>query len=269
MAVAVNWFYEPLGMVTGGVSGLAIVIRQLLLSQFSLSLPVWFLNLAMNVPIFLVAFRVKGRKYMKMTIFANLSFTVMLGSIPTLAILGDDLFVGAVTGGVLTGAGLGLVMCGGYSTGGTDLFSVILNRFFPVYGVGRILFVADSIIILLGAWQFGIVTAVYAVMAVYLTTKIMDAMIEGGKFAKMVYVISDSYQEIGKALLYRLGRGVTILEGVGMYTGDNKHILMCVVGKKQIIDLSRIAHEYDEKAFVIISDIREVQGEGFVEKQQS
>jgi uncharacterized membrane-anchored protein YitT (DUF2179 family) len=268
MAVAVNRIYEPMGMVTGGISGLAIVVRKILLARGNVSCPVWLLNFMMNVPIFLAAFRIKGRQYMKMTFFANISFTVMLGCIPTRALLGRDLFLGAVLGGVLTGAGLGLVISRGYSTGGTDLLSVILHHFFPLYGVGKILFVLDSVIILLGAWQFGLDVAAYAVIAVYLTSKIMDAIIEGGKFAKMVYIISDSYREIGRDLLYRLERGVTVLDGVGMYTGENRPILLCVVSKKQIIALSRIAYQHDKNAFVIISDVREVLGEGFVEKQQ-
>jgi uncharacterized membrane-anchored protein YitT (DUF2179 family) len=268
MAVAVNWIYEPSGMVTGGISGFSIVLRQILLTKYSISVPLWVFNFALNVPIFLAAFRVLGRKSMRMTIFANISFTVLLGVIPIRGVFGNDIFLSAVAGGVLTGAGLGLVLGRGYSTGGTDLLSIILHHSFPVYGVGNILFAADSVIILLGAWQFGIVTAIYAVIAVYLTSKVMDAMIEGGRFSKMVYIISDSYKEIGRDLLYRLERGVTVLDGVGMYTGSSRQILLCVVSKKQIVSLREIAFRHDENAFVIISDIREVLGEGFVEKQQ-
>jgi uncharacterized membrane-anchored protein YitT (DUF2179 family) len=216
----------------------------------------------------LAALRIKGREYIRMAFFANICFTILLGVIPSMTVSQEDFFLAAVVGGVLTGAGLGIVVSLGYSTGGTDLLGAILHHFFPYYGVGKLLFVLDSIIILLGAWQFGIAIAVYAVIAVYITSKLMDAIIEGGKFAKMVYIISDAYEEIGGELLHQIGRGVTVLDGTGMYTGKSRRILLCAVGKKQIVSVSRIAHKYDENAFVIISDIREVQGEGFVEKRQ-
>ena len=269
MAMAVNLVYEPLGMVTGGISGLSIVVRRLTGQWLGKSVPVWLSNLLLNIPIFLTALKIKGKSYMRMTLFANLCFTGALFLIPVPDTPQKDFVLAAVVGGVLTGAGLGLVFSRGCSTGGTDLLGAVIHHFFPYYPVGQILFLLDCLIIAAGAWVFGIRPAVYAAVAIYLTTRLMDTIVAGGNFAKLAYIISDHYEEIGRSVMSQLGRGVTVLDGAGMYTGKQRKMLMCVVDRKQINRVSQIARNIDKKAFVIISDIREVQGEGFVEKVQS
>lgn len=268
MALAVNLVFEPIGMVTGGVSGLSIVIKELSKNWEIGPVPVWLSNFVINIPIFLFAMRLKGKRYIGKTLFANLCFTLALMLIPQIEIAQKDYLLAAVVGSVLNGFGLGMIFSNGYSTGGTDLLSAIIHHFVPYYPVGNILFVLDSLVILAGACLFGVYVAVYAVIAVYLSAKIMDTIIEGGKFAKLAYIISDRHEEIGKEIMENLGRGVTALDGSGMYTGKTKKALMCVVSKKEIIKVSEIAKKYDKKAFVIISDVREVLGEGFVENRQ-
>lgn len=269
MALAVNIVYEPLGMVTGGISGLSIILRRLAGVRLGAAVPVWLFNLLLNIPIFLVALRIKGKRYMKMTLFANLCFTAALFLIPVSALHQKDFVLAAAAGGVLTGMGLGLVFSRGYSTGGTDLLGAVIHHFFPYYPVGQILFVLDCVIIAAGACVFGVRPAAYATLAVYLTTHLMDTIVAGGNSAKLAYIISDHYEEIGRTILSQVGRGITVLDGTGMYTGKAKKTLMCVVDRKQISSVCHIARNVDKKAFVIISDIREVQGEGFVEKPQT
>lgn len=269
MALAVNIVYEPLGMVTGGISGLSIILRRLAGVRLGTAVPVWLFNFLLNIPIFLVALRIKGTRYMKMTLFANLCFTAALFLIPVSALHQKDFVLAAAAGGVLTGMGLGLVFSRGYSTGGTDLLGAVIHHFFPYYPVGQILFVLDCVIIAAGACVFGVRPAAYAALAVYLTTHLMDTIVAGGNSAKLAYIISDHYEEIGRTILSQVGRGITVLDGTGMYTGKAKKTLMCVVDRKQISSVCHIARNVDKKAFVIISDIREVQGEGFVEKPQT
>lgn len=268
MAMAVNIIFQPIGMVTGGVSGLAIVLQALSSQWKTGPIPIWLTNFLLNIPIFLAAVCVKGKGYIGKTLFANLCFTAALFFIPQTDIAQKDYLLAAVVGSVLNGTGLGLVFARGYSTGGTDLLSAIIHHYIPYYPLGWILFALDSIVILTGACLFGINVAVYAVIAVYLSARIMDAIVEGGKFAKLAYVISDEYEVIGKEIMERIGRGVTVLDGRGMYTGKSKKTLLCVVNKKEIVELSKIAHDCDRRAFVIISDVREVLGEGFVENRQ-
>lgn len=268
MAIAVNMVYEPIGMVTGGVSGLAIVVKKVSGIWLGREIPVWITNFAVNIPIFAVAYCIKGKRFLGKTMLANLAFTLALFLLPGNEGQHRDYFLAAVTGGVLNGAGLGLVFSTGYSTGGTDLLSAIVQHFFPHYSVARLLFFIDAAVILLGAFFFGLPVAVYAGVSIYLASRIMDAIIEGVKFAKLAYVVSEKHEEIGQEIMQRLGRGVTALNARGMYTGMERRVLLCVVRKKEITGLLRIAHSCDPKAFVIISDAREVQGEGFVEIRQ-
>lgn len=268
MALAVNLIFEPIGMVTGGVSGLSIVIKEVSKNWKIGPIPVWLSNFVINIPIFLVAMRLKGKRYISRTLLANICFTLALMLIPQIEIGQKDYLLAAVVGSVLNGFGLGLIFANGYSTGGTDLLSAIIHHYLPYYPVGNILFVLDSLVILAGAYLFGVYVAVYAVIAVYLSAKIMDTIIEGGKFAKLAHIISDQHEAIGNEIMEKLGRGVTALDSFGMYTGKERKALLCVVSKKEIIKVSEIAKKHDKNAFVIISDVREVLGEGFVENRQ-
>ncbi len=268
MAVAVNCVFEPMEMVTGGVSGVAIILQKLTGGWRYGAIPVWLSNLLINLPIFLVAFRIKGKRYLLMTLFANLFFTAALFLVPSIDISQGDYVLAAAVGGVLNGAGLGLVFQKGFSTGGTDLLSSIIHYKVSYYSVSRILFILDSLIIVAGAVSFGVRSAIYAVIAVFFTTRIMDTVLEGGKFAKMIYIVSERYEQIGQDVMERLDRGVTVLPGIGMFTGQRRNVLLCVAGKKELPALTEIVRKRDAKAFVIISDAREVFGEGFVENRQ-
>ena len=143
-----------------------------------------------------------------------------------------------------------------------------MQKKLPQYTVAQILMCIDSIVVVLGAVTFGIRAAVYAVMAVYIASHVMDTMLEGVKFAKSVYVISEQYDQIGSCVMEKLNRGVTILDVKGMYTGKKQKMLYCVVGKKQIAELTEIIRVCDDRAFVIVQDAREVLGEGFIENCQ-
>ncbi len=271
MALAVNFVYEPMGLVTGGVSGLSILIKHMTTPWIHGGFPVGVSNFLINIPIFLLALRVMGKRFTRDTFFANVWFTVMLLVIPTgspSAIIVKDYLLAVVVGGVLTGAGLGLVFSARTSTGGTDLLSSVMQKKLPQYTVAQILMCIDSIVVVLGAVTFGIRAAVYAVMAVYIGSRVMDAMLEGVKFAKSVYVISEQYDQIGSRVMEKLNRGVTILDVKGMYTGKKQKMLYCVVGKKQIAELTEIIRVCDDRAFVIVQDAREVLGEGFIENCQ-
>ena len=263
MAMAVNFIYEPLNMVTGGVSGLAIVVKSLTSLWIKGGIPVWISNFIINIPIFIWGLKVKGKKFIIKTIYANTSFTIAMMLLPVTAVAQKDYVIAAIIGGVLTGGGLGLIFGTGCSTGGTDLFSSIINKYIPHYSVPVILFITDAVIILSGVAIFGIYSGLYAAVAVYISTKVMDYIMSGGKACKQVMVISDKYKEISYHIINNIKRGVTIIDGQGMYTGEEKKILLCVVGKKELVKVTGAIKQMDEKAFIIISEIRGVYGEGF------
>ena len=263
MALAVNLVYEPMGMVTGGISGLAIVIKELTGSVIPGGIPVWLSNIVINLPIFGAAYFVKGKRFLGYTFLANIVFTIYLGVLPVVAIQERDFFLAAVTGGLLTGAGLGLVLSAGYSTGGTDLLGIILHFWKREMSVPAALFFIDGTIIIAGMFLFGISVSIYAVLAVFLSSKVMDSILSGLKVGKQIWVISDKYQEISKKILGEVARGVTCLEGRGMYSGKERNILLCVSGKREVVKITRLVHEIDPAAFLILQDAAEVMGEGF------
>lgn len=266
MALAVNLIYEPMHMVTGGVSGLAIAVKELTGRAIKGGVPVWLTNLLVNIPIFLWGYQRKGKNFLYSTLFANICFSLFLLVLPVMSIAHKDYFLSAVLGGGLTGAGLGLVFATGSSTGGTDLLSSILHEYFKVYPVSQILFVLDAVIILAGAVIFGVFSTSYAVIAVFLTSKIMDEILSGLKVGKQIWIISDEYQKISREIMKQVDRGVTGIEARGMYTDRTKKMLFCVVGKRQVIPVVDIVRKNDDRAFVIIQDVREIMGEGFGKK---
>lgn len=263
MGAAVNIVYDPMGMVPGGFSGAAILLERLSRGMVSGGIPVWLFSLILNIPVFIWGFFLKGKEFIWKSLIANLLFTVILYIIPVFAVTKKDYFLAAIVGGVLNGTGIGLVFAVGYSTGGTDLLGSLIQRFLPYYPVARILFVLDAIIIVAGALYFGIDRAVYATVSIYLTTKIMDNILSGLHVSKQVMIISAEYQQIGTEIMQQIGRGVTELKAVGGYSRKERPALLCIVGRKQTRKLLQIVKNCDTSAFVIISDVKEVLGEGF------
>lgn len=268
IAASVNWVYEPLEMVTGGVTGLAIVIKKLTSIWIEDGVPVWLTNILLNVPLFIAAIVVRGKTFLKNTFFATVSLTAALYVVPPIKVVFEDNILAALFGGVLGGVGLGLVFVVMASTGGTDLLAMIIHKYKPYHSVPQILIVIDSLIVLAGIISFGVMKALYAIIAVYITTKVSDGILEGLKFAKMAYIISDHYNEIARQILKELDRGVTGISATGMYSNSEKKMLFCVVSKKEIVELTDIVSRIDPKAFIIVSDAREVTGEGFREYRQ-
>lgn len=268
MALSINLVFEPLNMVTGGVTGLAIVIKYVTTFIIDGGVPVWLSNTVLNIPLFLLALKLLGLKKVKPTLFATVGLSVALYVIPTYNIIYEDYLLASVFGGVLCGAGLGLVLMASATTGGTDLLATMINKFKPHYTVPQILTVVDGLIVLAGVVTFGLNKALYAIIAVFITAKVSDGILEGLKFAKVAYIISDHNDEIAQRVLKNLDRGVTGIYAKGMYSNNDKKMLYCVVSKKELAVLIELVNEVDPRAFVIISDVREVMGEGFREYRQ-
>lgn len=259
MGFAIKNMYDPVGLVTGGVSGIAIIAKNLA------DIPLWITNTVLNIPLFLAAWRIKGGLFLKRTAVAATALSVSLGVIPDMRLLTDDLFLASLFGGIVTGAGTGLVFMFSATTGGTDLLAALIQRKLKHYSIAQIMQVLDGMVVLAGAAVFGISYALYALIAIYAVSKISDGILEGLNFSKQAFIISDQYEKIGKAVMSRLGRGVTVVDAVGMYSGKGRKMLFCVVSKKEIVGIREIVKELDKKAFFIVSDVREVFGEGFIE----
>lgn len=268
MALSVNLIYEPVGLVTGGVSGLGIVIKKLTESIIDGGLPIWLFTILCNVPLFLISFKLLGIKKMSYVLVGTVTYILSLMLIPIYDFKFDDVLLASVIGGAIGGTGMGMVFAASASTGGTDLLATLIHGYKKHISVPQILIVIEGVIIVFGAVVFGIGKALYAIIAIFINAKVSDGLLEGLKFAKMAYIISDEHERIAEAILTSLDRGVTAINATGMYSHKERKMLFCVVSKKEIVKITEIAKKIDPNSFVIVSDAREVMGEGFIEYRQ-
>ncbi|MBQ7864524.1 MAG: YitT family protein [Lachnospiraceae bacterium] len=267
MSLGINFAFDPMGLVCGGVTGLAIVVKYLTGLIWEGGIPVWLSNLLFNGPLFIVALIKKGKKYIAKTVFATVMLSVWIYIIPIYQLF-DDYVLATLFGGVMTGAGIGMVLARMATTGGTDLLSALIHDKLKHLTIPQLLAVTDGAIVVLGAVVFGVENAMYAICVVYICAKISDGMLEGLKFAKMAHIISDKAEEIAEIILTDVDRGATGVKVQGMYSKEEKKMLICVVTKKEIVELIDIVHKIDPSAFVIVNDVHEVRGEGFIEITQ-
>lgn len=265
MALSINIVYEPLGLVTGGISGLAIIIKEITRTIWEGGFPVWLFTVLVNVPLFLMGIKVLGLKTMYNVFFGTIALIISLMIIPIYDFQFNDMLLSSVVGGAISGLGMGLVFSAYASTGGTDLLASIIHKYRRHISVPFILTFIDGAIVVLGALVFGLGNALYAIIAIYITTKVSDGLLEGLKFAKMAFIISDDYDRIAQEIMTTLDRGVTGLSSTGMYSNKDRKMLFCVVSKKEIVKITEIAKRIDKNSFVIVNDVREVMGEGFIE----
>lgn len=265
MATAITSCFDAAGMVTGGFSGIAIIVKAGTKGLYGNGVPLWVTNLVLNVPVFILAAKIKGFSFVKKALMGDISLTVWLAVLPAWK-LSEDIFLAALYGGILQGVGIGLVFLGGGTTGGTDLLAAIIQKYMKHYSIAQVMQFVDGAVVVAGMYVFGVERALYAIIAVYLVTKVSDGIIAGLKFSKAVYIITDKPDEVSRMVMEDIDRGITGIRAKGMYSGNDKLMLFCVVGKKELVRLKEMIDEIDPKAFVIVGDAREVHGEGFIEK---
>jgi len=265
LAAAINMVYVPFDMVTGGVTGLAIVIKFITQDVIEGGIPLWLTNIVVNVPLFMAAIMIKGKNFGFRSLFSTLFLSVCLYITQWLPVLTEDLLLGSIFGGVMAGAGLGLVFSAFSTTGGTDLGASIIQQFIKHVSVAQIMLVLDWVIIALGAYVFGMEKTLYAIISVFICARIIDAFLDGLHFSKAAFIISDHSKSIAQNIMEGIDRGVTGLSGEGMYSSLQKNVLLCVVSKREIVDVKEIVRLTDPRAFIIVTDVREVLGEGFKE----
>jgi len=262
VAASIDLLYSPSQMVTGGVTGLAIIIQRVS-ANFGFAVPIWLTNTVFNLPLFIIGFRALGARMLWRSLFATAGLSVALFLLDFIRPLEADLFLTSIFGGVLGGVGSGLVFRSFATTGGSDLAASIMQKYMRQYPLSRILFVINSCVIALGMFVFGYERAMYAILSVFVSTKMIDGVMEGFSYSKAAFIISEKSEEIAAKINRELRRGVTGLSGRGMYTGDQKNVLMCVVPAKEIVRVVDFVRAIDNKAFVMMTDVREVLGQGF------
>lgn len=267
MALSINSVFDAAGLVTGGFSGVAIIVKAWTEKVIDGGIPLWITNFGLNIPLFLLGAKIRGFSFVKKALIGEISLSAWLAVQPVFPLVGNDLLLAAVYGGVIQGVGIGLVFLGRGTTGGTDMMAALIQNSMRHYSISQIMQLIDGIVVLMGMYVFGIHRALYAIIAVYLVAKISDSIIEGLKFSKAAYIITDKPKEVSEMIMEEIGRGVTGIYARGMYSENDKLMLFCAVNKKEIVLLKERVGEIDPQAFVIVADAREVHGEGFIEKK--
>lgn len=265
MAFALQAVFDPMGMVAGGFTGIAILLRRMTLGLVSGGIPLWLTNIVLNLPAFAAAWFLMGRLFVKRTAIAALMLSAWLAVIPVMDLAKGDYLLASIYGGLINGVGIALVLRTGNATGGTDLVATLLHRRFRSYSVAQLLLVLDGVIILAGYYLLGARSALYAILSVAIVTKVSDTILDGMHDSKMIYVVSNRSAQIAQHILYEMNRGCTAIPAQGMYSDELRKMLFCVVGKKEVIEFKDCVKELDPQAFVIVTDAKEVLGEGFLE----
>lgn len=257
-------FLIPNKIAAGGVSGLATVVYYLV------GFPVGITMFVMNIPLFLLSIKELGVRFGLKSLYGTfiLSFFIDSLAIYLFKPWTTDPLLATIYGGLVTGLGLGIVFRSKGTTGGTDLAAALINKYLKV-SIGYALFAIDTMVIVLAGIVFDLETALYALIAVFVTSRMIDLVQEGIAYAKAATIISEHHDVISKEILSGMDRGVTILQGRGAYTGKDRDVLLCVVSRSQVSILKGIVHSVDPRAFVIVSDVHEVLGEGFKERVES
>ena len=259
-AVGFQFFLYPNNITSGGVVGTAMIINQLS------GLPVGVMTILLNVPLFLVAWRHFGLDFMIGSLAGMGLSSVLVDLFARFGIiLTDDPMLAAVIGGVIKGTGLGIIYYVGATTGGIDIVVKILRRKLASVNFGTIMLALDTIIIALYAIMLGrYESAMYSLICMYVTTKVVDLVLYGIDNACLCYIISEHTDEITHEIVSgSLHRGVTLLEGKGAYSGARRDVMMCVIKRQQIGQLKRLVKGFDEKAFFIVTNAKNVFGNGF------
>lgn len=258
-ALAFNMFLQPNHINAGGVSGIGQILSHV--TGFG-SVALW--SVLLNVPLFLLGLRSIGRNFFIGSLAGLAISSAFLELSIAMPVPELEPLMGAIFGGVFAGAGLGLVFLAGASTGGSDIAARLLRPAFPDKPIGRIMMGIDIIIVALTGIVFGELSkALYSAVSLYVCSVVIDAIIYGLDYSSMAIVISDDHDAIAAAIDSKLGRGITLLDGQGYYTGNRKKVLLSAMKRKQVAELKRLVAEIDPAAFVIIADAHQVLGDGF------
>lgn len=224
------------------------------------------MNIVLNIPVFFIGWKMLGRNTFFYTIIGTVAVSVFLGIFQKYTFelhLESDLILASLFAGVFIGTGLGIIFRFGGTTGGVDIIARIINKYFG-YSMGRVMFTFDFVVIAISLFTYlQLVEGMYTLVVVYIGARVIDFIQEGAYSARGATIISPLYRELATAINKRMDRGVTILSGKGHYTNSPHNVIYCVVGKNEIVKLKNIINEIDPQAFVSVTAVHEVMGEGF------
>ena len=259
-AAAYPMFLVPNNIAPGGLTGVATILN------FLFHWPVGTVSLALNIPLFLIGYRTMGKIFAFRCLVATLLFSLLIDILPLKPVQVEpvlDPLLGTLFGGVLLGIGLGLILRGGATTGGSDMVARMVHRRFNFITVGMFLFALDFLVVIAAAFTISGEKALYALINIYVCSKVIDGVMVGFGGNKACFIMTGAWEKVTQRVMDEVGRGVTYLEARGAYSGKSQPVVMCVTSRQEMTALKRIVQEEDEKAFMFITDAHETLGEGF------
>lgn len=268
-SLGLNLFLEPSGIAPGGISGVAVLINKIAGGR----IPVGVLTLILNIPLFIAGYKELGKEFIIKSAVGTILYSVMLDvtvylvepmqrffSTENYGEAGHTMLY-AIWGGLLMGMGFGLIFRGGATTGGTDIGARLLQKRMSWLTLGQLVLSLDVVFLLVVALTYrSILAAMYTGIAVFVSSKVIDIVEAGVNYAKEIYIFTEKPELLASEILRQLERGVTKLNGKGMYTGKPVDILWCVVYNRQVPQLRRIVDRHDPNAFIIVNEVRETKG---------
>lgn len=247
-ALSVNVFSAPNQIAPGGVTGVATLLN------YAFHLPIGTMILVINLPLFIAAWRKCGKAFTVRTVIVTvLSSLVIDISEKFLPVFRGDKILVALFGGLLAGAGLGLIYMRGATTGGSEIVARLLERKLRHIPIGRLILLVDALVVATSALVYKqLESALYAMVLIFVSSLVMDALVYGGDSGKMLLVMTSKEELVAKTVLEKMGRGVTMLNATGAYTGREKRVLLCAVRRSEVYHLRTIVQDIDPHAFMIV-----------------
>lgn len=260
IAGSTSLFLLPNQLSSGGFSGIATIIYYLL------EIPLGTTILVLNIPLFVMSLIKNGKHFFINAIAGTAGLSIFLNIFEKLKPITTDRFLACIYGGIIAGIGTAIILKANASTGGTDLLTQIIKAYKPNIRISNLLVILDTIIVITNVIFFKeLEIGLYSAITIYIMGKMLDIFFEGIDFAKMVYIISPKNEEISKKIAEKIKRGSTSLYGKGMYKKKDKDVLFCVASRNEVREIRGIVNEIDKDAFIVITNVREVFGEGFKE----
>lgn len=259
-SLGINLFIVKANLLSGGLSGISLII------QYLYKFPAGYTILILNIPLLLLSFIKIDRRFTLYTLIGTLTLSLSLiltKDLQSLIPITDPLLL-CIYGGVINGFGLGVVFSNNGSTGGLDIVSALIKKKYEYFDIGTIGFIINLIIVSISSFVFSLSIGLYSLFAMYITSYFIDKVIRGFNRKKLLFIISNKEEEISNSIMKELNRGVTFLYGEGAYTKEEKRILYCVVSLNQVPRVKELVKELDEKSFISIMDVSEVEGHGFM-----
>lgn len=265
LGIGICSFIEPARIAPGGVSGVSLILK------YIWGVPVGTMNLILNIPLLFLAFRYLGKNFTRNSLRMVLISGIVLDGIvaPFFPQYTGDRMISAIFGGVCCGFALGLIFNRGGTTGGTDIASYLLERKFPHIPIGQMLMILDAMVIGISVFVFkDLDAALYAAVTLFCQTKVINGMVYGREKGTVVHIISKKSHEIAQTIMENLERGVTVWEGYGAYSKEEKQILYCAVRMREYPSLKKIVYQIDSQAFLVAAEAIKIHGEGFKKPEE-